>query len=129
VADSDAIRARRSRLHRQGDHSRCLPSRCPVLGGRRLSAVPDGAEVVLPDEVVELLEALDGELDAGDRTVRALAFRLARLSASSGPAAVQALRALGELVAAQRGRDVPQVRDVPPDGSSGTRHRRRRGSS
>jgi hypothetical protein len=122
MADSDAIRARRSRLHRQGDHSQCLPGRCPDLGGRRLSAVPDGAEAVLPAEVVELLEALDGELDAGDRTVRALAFRLARLSATSGPAAVQALRALGELVAAQRDRHVPQ--DAPQHGPQ----RRRRGS-
>jgi hypothetical protein len=120
VADSDAMRAKRSRLHRQGDHSQCSPSRCTALGGRRLSAVPDDAQAVLPDEVLELLEALDTELDADDRTVRALAFRLARLSATSGPAAVQALRALGELVAAQRGRHLPQpVLDTPP--------RRRRG--
>jgi hypothetical protein len=103
----------------------CQPERCPALGGRRLSAVPDGAEATLPAEVVELLEALDGELDAGDRTVRALAFRLARLSAMSGPAAVQALRALGELVAAQRDRDVPQMVDRGRGGSTG---RRRRGS-
>jgi hypothetical protein len=92
------------------------------LGGRRLSAVPDGAEVVLPAEVVELLEALDGELSPDDRTVRALAFRLARLSATSGPAAVQSLRALGELVASQRDQMAAAQRDqhhVP--------HRRRRG--
>jgi hypothetical protein len=101
VADSDAKRARRSRLHRQNDHSLCDPRRCPELGARpRLSAVPDDAPV-LP-EVLELIEALDVELDGSDRLVRALAFRLARLSAMSGPASVQALRALGELVASQR---------------------------
>lgn len=125
MADSDAVRAKRSRLHRQGDHSSCLPGRCAALGGpRRLSAVPDDATATLPAEVVELLEALDGELDAGDRTVRSMAFRLARLSATSGPAAVQALRALGELVAAQRDRDVPQMADRGRVGSG----RRRRGS-
>jgi hypothetical protein len=123
VADSDAIRAKRSRLHRQGDHSRCSPERCAALGGRRLSAVPDDATATLPAEVVDLLEALDGELDAGDRTVRALAFRLARLSASTGPAAVQSLRALGELVAAQRDRDVPVPAARRGRGGSGRRKR------
>jgi hypothetical protein len=87
------------------------------LGGRRLSAVPDDTRVDLPADVVELLESLDAELADGDRMVRALAFRLAKLSATSGPAAVSALRALGELVAAQRGGWV----DGPP-------RRRRRGS-
>lgn len=86
-------------------------------GSRRLSAVPEGATADLPAEVVELLGALDAELDPGDRTVRSLAFRLARLSATTGPAAVQALRALGELVAAQRG--------APGSGQG----RRRRGGS
>jgi hypothetical protein len=73
-----------------------------------LSAVPDDAVVELPADVVELLEALDAELDDGDRTVRALAFRLAKLSAGSGPAAVSALRALGELLAATRGGREPE---------------------
>jgi hypothetical protein len=92
MADSEAVRAKRSRAHRHGDHSLCDPARCSALGSDDL-----------PVEVVELLEALDAELDDEDRTVRALAFRLARLSAGNGPAAVSALRALGELLAAQRG--------------------------
>jgi hypothetical protein len=91
MADSEAVRAKRSRAHRHGDHSLCDPARCSL-----------GSDD-LPVEVVELLEALDAELDDEDRTVRALAFRLARLSAGNGPAAVSALRALGELLAAQRG--------------------------
>jgi hypothetical protein len=70
----------------------------------------------LPSEVVGLLEALDAELPEDDAVVRSLAFRLAKLSATSGPAAVSALRALGELVAAQRaaGRPVsPPTVGVP----------------
>jgi hypothetical protein len=70
----------------------CSPSRCSALAGEGL-----------PPEVQELLEALDAELPPDDRTLRALAFRLATLSAGSGPASVSALRSLGELVAAQRG--------------------------
>lgn len=57
----------------------------------------------LPADVVELVEALEAELAGADPTVRALALRLARLSAGTGPAAVSALRGLGELLAAQRG--------------------------
>jgi hypothetical protein len=117
MADSDAIRARRSRLHKIGDHSLCRPERCPALGRRRLSAVPDDATAVLPAEVAELIGALDAELDANDRTVRALALRLAKLSAGSGPSSVQALRALGELVAAQRDRDGPVPARRGRDGS------------
>jgi hypothetical protein len=67
-----------------------------------LAVVPDGAVGELPAEVVDLLEALDAELPKDDAVVRTLAFRLAKLSATAGPAAVSALRALGELVAAQR---------------------------
>jgi hypothetical protein len=75
-----------------------------------LAAVPDGFEPPsLPSDVVELLAALDAELDPGDQMVRALAFRLASLSAGQGPAAVSALKALGELVAAQRGPAAPPV--------------------
>ncbi|MGH9190976.1 MAG: hypothetical protein ACRDZ0_00690 [Acidimicrobiales bacterium] len=83
-----------------------------MLGARRLSSVPDDYEPALPPDVVELLEALDAELDRGDRTVRALAHRLATLSAGSGPAAVSALKALGELVAAQRGPVAPEAAKV-----------------
>lgn len=68
-----------------------------------MSVVPEGAAVPLPPEVEALLDALDAELPVDDPVVRAIGLRLARLSAGSGPAAVSALRALGELVSAQRG--------------------------
>lgn len=98
MADSDAQRARRYRLHQQGDHSLCRPGRCRVL-----TAVPEGADVPPPSaDVVELLAAVEEEFPPSDRLSRALAVRLAGLSGGKGPAAVQALRALGELVAAQR---------------------------
>jgi hypothetical protein len=42
------------------------------------------------------------EFPEDDALSRALALRLVELSDGRGPAAVQALRALGELVAAQR---------------------------
>jgi hypothetical protein len=57
----------------------------------------------LPADVQALVEALEAELEGSDPTVRALALRLARLSAGTGPAAVSALRGLGELLAQQRG--------------------------
>jgi hypothetical protein len=97
MADSDAQRAKRYRQHQQGDHSQCKPGRC-----RTLSAVPDGATVPSEPDVAELLEAVQEEFPESDRLSRALALRLAGLSGGRGPASVQALRALGELVAAQR---------------------------
>jgi hypothetical protein len=62
----------------------------------------------LPVEVVELLEALDVELDGDDRMVRAMARRLATLSAGNGPASVAAIKALAGLVAAHREDGVPR---------------------
>jgi hypothetical protein len=69
-----------------------------------LQAVPDDAtSPELPADVQELVVALEAELDGADPTVRAMALRLARLSAGTGPAAVSALRGLGELLATVRG--------------------------
>jgi hypothetical protein len=69
-----------------------------------LQAVPDDAVTPeLPADVQDLLVALEAELDGSDPTVRAMALRLARLSAGTGPAAVSALRGLGELLATVRG--------------------------
>jgi hypothetical protein len=95
MADSDGLRAKRARLHRSGDHSLCRPARCPAAG-----EPVDSMD--LPPDVKALVAALDAELEGADPTVRALAMRLARLSAGTGPAAVSALRGLGELVASQR---------------------------
>jgi hypothetical protein len=53
-------------------------------------------------DVDQLAQAVEVEFSGDDELSRALALRLVKLSAGSGPAAVQALRALGELVAQQR---------------------------
>src|SRR5262245_30488638 len=95
MADSDALRARRYRLHRQNDHSLCRPA-CG-----RLQVGPEGASS-LPLETAELETAVRDELGEDDPLVLALALRLTQLAAGSGPAAVQAVRALGELLAQHR---------------------------
>jgi hypothetical protein len=94
TADSEALRARRYRSHRAGDHSLCRPDRCRAEGP---PAPPPAA-----GDVGDLAAAVDAEFPSSDPLSRALARRLAALSSGHGPAAVQALRALGELVAAQR---------------------------
>jgi len=92
MADSDAVRARRKRLHASGDHSQCRPG-CD----RRL-------RVASVDDTPGLVAAVQGEFGESDPLVRALALKLAQAATEShGTAGVQALRALGELVAAQRG--------------------------
>jgi hypothetical protein len=95
MADSDALRARRSRAHRAGIHELCLPGRCKELG-------PDAAQQAAAEATARLAEAVEAEFPADDPLSRALALRLVELSGGRGPAAVQALRALGELVAYQR---------------------------
>ena len=93
MADSPALRARRKRLHAAGDHSVCRPG-CE----RRL-------RVASRDDVAasELVAAVEDEFPDTDPLVRALALRLARVAVEGhGAAAVQAMRALAELVSAQR---------------------------
>jgi hypothetical protein len=92
VADSAALRARRKRLHAAGDHSTCRPG-CE----HRL-------RVASADDMPGLVAAVQGEFPESDPLVRALALKLAQAAVEShGTAGVQALRALGGLVAAQRG--------------------------
>jgi hypothetical protein len=92
MADSAAVRARRKRLHAAGDHSMCRPG-C----GQRL-------RVATVDDMPGLVAAVAGEFPESDPLVRALALKLAQAATEShGTAGVQALRALGELIAAQRG--------------------------
>jgi hypothetical protein len=98
MPDPDALRAKRYRLHHQNDHSLCKPG----CGRARLAVVADGAAVPMPAEVEELERAVRDEFPANDPLSRALALRLVRLAGGSGPAAVAALKSLGELVAAQR---------------------------
>jgi hypothetical protein len=92
VADTDALRARRKRLHATGDHTTCRPD-CQ----RRL-------RVASTDDTPGLVAAVRDEFPETDPLVRALALKLAQAAVEShGTAGVQALRALGELIAVQRG--------------------------
>ena len=95
MADSEAPRARRSRAHRAGDHHLCLIGRCQELG-------PDKAQQAAQEATAKLAAAVLEEFPEHDALSRALALRLVELSGGRGPAAVQALRALADLVAAQR---------------------------
>jgi hypothetical protein len=91
MADSVALRSRRKRRHAAGDHSECRPG-CE----RRL-------RVATVDDVSGLRASVAVEFGADDEVVRALALRLATIAEQGhGVAAVTALRALGELIAAQR---------------------------
>jgi hypothetical protein len=95
MADSDALRMRRSRAHAAGDHDLCIVGRCKALGPSSEQRATDQATASLAAAVLE-------EFPSSDALSRAMASRLVELSAGKGPAAVQALRALGELVAYQR---------------------------
>jgi hypothetical protein len=95
MADSAALRARRSRAHRAGIHELCLPGRCPEKG-------LDASQQATAEDTARLREAVLAEFPDTDPLSRALALRMVELSDGRGPAAVQALRALGELVAYQR---------------------------
>jgi hypothetical protein len=95
VADSEAVRARRYRAHQAGIHELCIPGRCKEAGLTPEQQQTSAATAALAAAVVE-------EFPEHDTLSRALALRLVGLAEGKGVAAVQALRALGELVAAQR---------------------------
>jgi hypothetical protein len=95
MADSEALRARRYRAHQAGIHELCLPGRCKEKG-------PSEAQAAAQVATQRLREAVITEFPDHDALSQALALRLVELSEGRGPAAVQALRALGELVAYQR---------------------------
>lgn len=95
MADSSALRMRRSRAHAAGIHELCLPGRCKEKG-------PDDKQQKAAQATARLAAAVLEEFPETDALSRALALRLVELSEGRGPAAGQALRALGELVAAQR---------------------------
>jgi hypothetical protein len=96
MADPDALRMRRSRAHQAGDHHLCVIGRCKELG-------PDQTQRAAAEATARLTAAVLEEFPETDPLSRAMALRLVDLSAGKGPAAVQALRALGELTAWQRG--------------------------
>jgi hypothetical protein len=91
TADSDALRARRYRQCRRGDHSLCKVGRCPEAGSAATG------------DVRELVRAVEREF-VGDEVRLASARRLVQLAAGSGAAAVSAIKALVDLVEARRGR-------------------------
>jgi hypothetical protein len=86
---------RRSRAHAAGDHDLCIVGRCKALG-------PSAEQRATDQVTAKLTEAVLAEFPESDALSRAMALRLVDLSAGKGPAAVQALRALGELTAWQR---------------------------
>jgi hypothetical protein len=86
VADSVALRSKRSRKHRDGDHSLCR----------------HGPEVDPKSDPGKLVTAILEEFPEADDMSRQMALRLAELAGGSGAAAVQAVRALAELVSYQR---------------------------
>lgn len=87
MADSEALRQRRVCRHRDGDRSLCRHGVTPL---REAGSIGD------------LAAAVRAEFPDDDQLSRALALRLVDLAAGHGVAAVQALRALGELVSYQR---------------------------
>ena len=91
TADSDALRARRYRQCRRGDHSLCKVGRCPEAGSAATG------------DVRELARAVEREF-VGDPVLLSTARRLTQLASGTGAAAVSALRALVDLVEAKRGR-------------------------
>jgi hypothetical protein len=64
---------------------------------------PSAEQRATDQATAELAAAVVEEFPESDALSRAMALRLVALSAGKGPAAVQALRALGELTAWQRG--------------------------
>jgi hypothetical protein len=81
TADSDALRARRYRQCRRGDHSLCKVGRCPEAGSAATG------------DVRELARAVEREF-VGDPVRLSTARRLTQLASGTGAAAVSALRAL-----------------------------------
>ncbi|WP_327105138.1 hypothetical protein [Nonomuraea glycinis] len=69
--DSDAVRQRRSRAHRRGDHSMCSPDRCPDATGpaTRRFEVPDGGGVLAA--VLDYIDTLPVKSDAGPQMILA----------------------------------------------------------
>jgi hypothetical protein len=95
MADSAAVRTRRSRAHMAGDHRHCLVSNCPYAGQ------------VERDEVHDLRSAIEIEF-AGDRPRLQTARRLVELASGKGAPAVAALTQLDRMIeGARSGRYVP----------------------
>src|SRR5216684_3506895 len=127
--DSAALRARRSRRHRAGDHSLCVAGRCAESG----SPVPAAVAGAEPGGVLAAVTALVASLALPEKpgprhVLAALALRLAAQAdwpgADSAPAAVaRELRAvLGEMFPA----GTPRADDKLDDLAARRRRRRAR---
>jgi hypothetical protein len=105
MADSDAVRARRARQHKQGDHSLCDPRRCSFAGTIAAAAVP--ADVVratgglrtlggIEAAVVAFVDTLPYRAPDPRALLAQIAVRLAQRVDETGalPAAVRELRVL-----------------------------------
>jgi hypothetical protein len=89
MVDSAALRQRRKRAHRQGNHTLCRPDRCPLSG------------TIERDDMRSLRDAIETEL-RDDLPRLELARSLITVAARGGPAAVGALRELGQTIEAKR---------------------------
>ena len=58
MADSQAVRQRRHRLHAAGDHSLCRPARCEAVRGQADTAPDDGLPSVA-DAVRDVIDGLE----------------------------------------------------------------------
>ena len=104
MADSDAVRARRARQHKMGDHSLCDPRRCDYAGMQAAAAVPAEAVRAPGGRVLGGIEAaVEAFVDTlpyrapDPRALLAqIAVRLAQRVDETGalPAAVRELRVL-----------------------------------
>jgi hypothetical protein len=108
MADSDALRARRARLHRHGDHSLCLAQRCTAAEVRttlRLPEDPDPGAGPVEASLRVYAEALHLPADDARAPMVQVAIRLGQaidagqnLSAASGQLH-QLVRWMGEFQA------------------------------
>jgi hypothetical protein len=121
VADSTALRVKRSRLHGQGDHSLCRPERCqwaldpvdyvdetpPASRPRRVTIDPaDRTPDKIEAAVTAFIETLPYEAPDPRYLLGQIAIRLAQRVDETGalPAAVRELRVLlAQLVEVPRG--------------------------
>lgn len=65
VADSPALRVKRSRFHKAGDHTLCHPDRCPDAPRPDPTAAPEPPAAVEPEEQDDELPAPPADLVGG----------------------------------------------------------------
>lgn len=81
MVDSEALRTRRHRQHRRGDHSLCLPGNCDYVptGPPEFQMPQAGSSETVTDAVLAFVESIPPGSDAGPQLVLArCALKLAR---------------------------------------------------